>query len=994
MEIGKTYQIVLSGKGTYEPGEYNTYEEALAALGGKTGFIKETTSFTQEDRFVNVTTTTTATTTTTTNYLDTLERQRYVADLKLEDSTADLGNFVTDVSLITYIRPQIIRIHAQGLKASTRYYVFFDGENMSSYVTPRNPPTGDIVQTDPFGYVIYNISPQLPGSNTEVTIPKNNYLTSMGEEGDPVFSDENGEVICFLRLPESGKKFTTGSKEVLLSDNPTNSPEATSYARAMFYASGLNVTKQDTILSTRNAQVIRELETETKEENRSTVSSKTTTSTTTQVDFRPGGIYTSGKLFEANNPSCIAYSFLVDFPGETGIFLSSVDVFIESMHPTLGVWFEVREMSSGGGITRRQVPGSEVWMKRNDPRIVLTEDGTQATRVNFKSPIFLYNNTQYAFVVHTEGLNPDTYFWISRIGDTDLITGLPHTSRGLYGTLYTTNNNLNWDIVPDADLKIRFNRAVFNTVTPGVATFVNEDREYLVADSISATNFFRKGEPVRGSEKITLTITGGADTVAANDIIQDAITGANCTVIDVDGTDIYTDGHGLIYSLGANVEIIDGSNTSSTKDIDATVATVDFGLATVYDYDIVNSQVILESSNGKFFEGAKIISLLPDRYIDVTTPPEEPPIISGEFSRVPSAFLPFTEETEYVTGGKSSIETAVQNSTFTLPFGQAPGSSGNFPEFTISSFYTYEFSHVTPLSKYIEPDVNTTVDWTIRCVTNTTEDSPTQALIGRESDFNTVKNILSRSQEISLLGGEKSIELTATLNTDNDHLTPVIDHPLTSFIIIDNILNSNTSGETEPTGGELEAKYISRQIYLDPSDVAEDLLVQLLEYRPLTTEVEVYVRFKHPYDSQPLSEKQWIQMSAEKSAFSSTDRKQNFIDFVYTIPEEYQTGQFGEFEYVLTGDKAVLSADEMVANTDYVIRTIGTTDFEAFGASNNEIGLTFTANSAGTGTGTVSLADVPIYTGFSEYQIKVGLLGESKAVYPKIAELRSIALQM
>jgi hypothetical protein len=110
---------------------------------------------------------------------------------------------------------------------------------------------------------------------------------------------------------------------------------------------GLNATKQNTILSTQIPVIIKD------------------------------------ELREAQSkyqlvwcgPSCMAYSFKVDVPpGEEGVFLTSVDVFIAAMHPSLGVWFEIREMNAAGGITRTQVPFSEVWMSRNDPRIQVSDN--------------------------------------------------------------------------------------------------------------------------------------------------------------------------------------------------------------------------------------------------------------------------------------------------------------------------------------------------------------------------------------------------------------------------------------------------------------------------------------------------------------------------------------------------------------------------------------------------------------------------------------------
>jgi len=57
-------------------------------------------------------------------------------------------------------------------------------------------------------------------------------------------------------------------------------------------------------------------------------------------------------------------------------------------------------------------------------------------------------------------------------------------------------------------------------------------------------------------------------------------------------------------------------------------------------------------------------------------------------------------------------------------------------------------------------------------------------------------------------------------------------------------------------------------------------------------------------------------------------------------------------------------AVDIVSSTDYKIHTVGTTDFTAIGAANNNVGTVFTATGAGTGTGTAGKieANVDKYT--------------------------------
>lgn len=861
--------------------------------------------------------------------------------MSAEDVNYDIGSFVTDVSLIPYIRPQTLKLYAYGLKPNTRFHVFFDGENMNDFTTPVtvdsyfNAPT--VTNT---GYRDYDTN-----------------LTNMGSEGAAVFSNAKGEVLAFLRLPSGvDKRFRTGDKDVIITDNPTNDPAATSFARSKFVSSGLNLQKQNTILSTRTLVEEKRTVTETRSK------------TVTRSDVRPQGWFEVG-------PSCAAYSFFVDEDESVeGVFLSSVDIWLSAIHPTLGIWFELREMSSDGGITRNTVPYSTVWMNRDDPRIRISTDGiTNETKVNFDSPVFLYNNTQYAFVIHTEGLNPDTYFWVSSLGGTDVSSGNQVSSRAQFGTYYTTNNNLNWDIVPDVDLKVRFNRvstgASVATPVSGTATFVIEDVEFITSNTAFSSTFFYDGEPVRGSEILTIAFDG-ANTIAIGDTIADGTSNTFAVVVDIDGTDIYTDG--FDYIVGANVEIYDGANTASVKET-GSISTVNFGMGIVDKIDTANKRFDIIHSNGKFFVDANLRSVLPNRHKSVLNGTDIAVTYTGAGSILPNPYAP--------TG------------TITMPVGLSPESSTLVPTHTIEGFARYEYSSSTFRPAFLNFEGDTSVSFSAVTTTGNTVNSAETYYANAGKEYNNVRNLLSRSEEVQLLAGAKSFRINVALTTNSDYVTPILDTTLVGNVFTSNQLNANTTGELGAFTGQLSSKYISKIIKLTDDNAAEDLLVQLQEYRPDTTDIKVYARIKSSYDTQDIRVKPWFEMSSSKTAVSSSVNKENYIDTTYQVPAERLTGDGEAIQYTLSGNLAVISGTEMVANTDYVIHSLGSTDFTDFGAANNVVGETFTATGPSNGTGTVSLASDVIYTRFTEFQIKIGMSGTNSAVYPKAAQLRAIALQ-
>lgn len=134
-------------------------------------------------------------------------------------TTQSYGDNVIDVSVVPYVRAQIIKFQATGLKPSTQIYLYFDNRDMSTYSR----------QSD---------------SNY-------NYTKS---EGAALITDSSGKIYGTLRIPDSssGIKFNTGTISFRLTDSPTNDVDATTSAETQWTATGIQQTKQNTIVSTEN----------------------------------------------------------------------------------------------------------------------------------------------------------------------------------------------------------------------------------------------------------------------------------------------------------------------------------------------------------------------------------------------------------------------------------------------------------------------------------------------------------------------------------------------------------------------------------------------------------------------------------------------------------------------------------------------------------------------------------------------------------------------
>lgn len=695
----------------------------------------------------------------------------------LQEETTVEASRIVDVGITPYIRPQIIDVWGRGLLRGARVYVFFDGEDMTSYAAPMTKAQ-------------FNKTPDERRLSSFVP----NFST-------PLIVDADGSIYIALYLP-TNKKFRVGQKEVVITDSPTNSIDATTYSKGYFVASGITKSIQGRVLTTASI----------------------TSSVDVDVSQRNENVF----LGYLDNPSCTAYSFLVKAPPEDeGLFLTSVDLFFARKHPTLGVWVEIRAMDNAGNITRTQVPYSEVWKTASD--IVISGDGyTNPTKFTFKSPIFLYNNVEYAFVIHTEGLNPDSYLWIARLGETDvrpssLGGGRKYNSRPLTGTFYTTNNNMNWNMVDDIDLAIKFYRANFQTNSIGIATLGNEPVEKLIVSDPSS-RFINYSEPIVSYYRLSLS--GNTSSVSVGDYLIGATSGANSTVESVVGS-VATVSNTKFIS-GETLSIAYSSN-AAPKGLTTTISSITYGSSSLSNYNVYRGNVTIElkNSNGQYKSGEYLLGAYSNNTANVAS------IENFRYSKV-------SFEPTYIKYKRNSLSFDMRTTSNTGIIGSY------FPVYESESLYFNTEQAVYSRSNEVT------------------------SLGGERS--NKVRFRLSSST--NYLSPVIDVSKTRTVYEDN---------------LINS--NTTYGLEQSSIGGELLNKYISKVITLADGQDAEDLNVYITAYKPPSTDVLVWCKLLHRDDSDNIDNSPWIPMELSgNEIFSSLTNREDFKEIKYVIPESYLTG--------------------------------------------------------------------------------------------------------
>jgi len=134
--------------------------------------------------------------------------------------------------------------------------------------------------------------------------------------------------------------------------------------------------------------------------------------------------------------------------------------------------------------------------------ISVSTDATVKTRFTFPSPVYLANNTTYAFVVSST--SPDYTVYTSRVGEALLASTVLATNQPGVGSLYKAQNSSSWVEDPIEDIKFTINRAVFSRGSTANVELVNKDLETVILPNnpISVDNTVGTSSVFGGNEKI------------------------------------------------------------------------------------------------------------------------------------------------------------------------------------------------------------------------------------------------------------------------------------------------------------------------------------------------------------------------------------------------------------------------------------------------------------------------------------------------------------
>ena len=325
--------------------------------------------------------------------------------------TRNVGDRIMSVAFVPFIRSRTITFNATRLKPNTRVYPYFDSDDVTAYVTP----TG-------------------------------------GSLGGNLITDANGAVSGTFAIPDpkvsSNPRWRTGQRVFRITSSSTNdltsAPDTA--GNTEYIARGMIETVQNTIISTRTAGIEFRATNETENVTQSSV--------------------VRGASRQVGYHDPLAETFMIDDEG--GVFLTSIDVYFSSKDENVPVTLQVRDTVNGYP-GQSILPFSETTL--NPSAVNISTDGVTPTTFTFESPVYVQENTEYAFVLMANTTDYNVY--VARLGETNLGSSRTISAQPYAGVFFKSQNGVTWSADQNEDIKFKVKRAEFSNVT-GTVNFTND----------------------------------------------------------------------------------------------------------------------------------------------------------------------------------------------------------------------------------------------------------------------------------------------------------------------------------------------------------------------------------------------------------------------------------------------------------------------------------------------------------------------------------------
>lgn len=481
-----------------------------------------------------------------------------------------------------------------------------------------------------------------------------------------------------------------------------------------------------------------------------------------------------------------------------------------------------------------------------------SEDSSIATVFSFKQPVKLKTGRFYGIVMILD--DPGYKPWVNRQGF--FLAGTQTTSTGSSivkdGKLFAKTNASVFKPLNDRDLKFSVKVAKYSdTVLNEI--FVNKNYEFITYNSSGYTGPFLGGEWVY---QRTANSTGTIRTTAGSKVIRGTGTAfdnfdtgvfivaqANSTVSDVLKIENVTNSTYMSVTTPVSFTVTGGGyavppvgRVSARKPVSRLLYLVESNANSTVKFGVGNSIIGSDSGASAVIGSLGVLSV--DRVRikgDIVTPPG---------SKIKTSFT-----SAYYDGSTYTFSTNLKdevkiNDKIIRDISKYDGFIlSRSLEVDNASMYSNNALRIS--RKSLKVDVNMDIDL------------PSTALY---------KSPIIKNRNLHVYAAQNKIS-NAYMITD------------ANTVSIDS--------EVSPVGGTAISRHISKKVTFAPGRYAEDVRVYMTAYRPLGTDLKVYVRVHNAADPEAFDDKSWtpLDYTVNGNTYSSARNDNDFIEYELGIPQ-------------------------------------------------------------------------------------------------------------
>ena len=601
--------------------------------------------------------------------------------------------------------------------------------------------------------------------------------------------------------------------------------------------------------------------------------------------------YADGLLAHNRDPLAQSFDIMPDVIAD-GVYITKVDLYFAKKDGRLPITLQIREMENG--FPTQKVIAEKTLYPAN---INVSSTAAVATTFTFDNLVFMNSSKDYCLTPVPAGYNDQYQLWVAEMGGNDVLRpNTKVTEQTAVGILFASSNDMTWTQFQDEDMKYTIYCAKFSN--SGTVYLENDDIEYLTVDNLDSN--FQVGETVVAESVLTFA---NNQTVSVGNIIQSKHAANNDPSTHA------------AYANGVIREIVTSGSGSVTVKVDP------FG----------TFSTTAASNTNNLYVGATWVGNT-------------------------SAFTANTTQgvVNFYYGLAGKIDLSSSSGGFANGYirGQDSGASSR-----ITSINNKVMDVVVPKLPTITHS-NTGISVSVRSTTTAgiIGSGYKNVTLGTDTAFENEKSIFSYSNETSLSaveGSTKSLVIKATLTSNNDYVSPIIDLSRANLLAIENEINNDATDE-QKTKGNAKMRYLSNPVTLADGQDAEDLVVYMDAYKPVGSDIKVYARLLNAEDGETLDDKDFTLMTQVTSSNTFS------IGLDGTDIKEFEFG----FSANTNGQNFLVSA-------------------------NNHARL----NSANSNVVAYRGTDGSIYHTYKTFALKIVMTSTGTTIIPKVDNIRAVALQ-